>query len=88
MDEQHEIVRRVEALFAVADKLEANLATARKRVAQLTPAILAQAFRGELVEQDPNDEPASALLARITAIAAIDVTALPVLPKRAFKKAA
>ena len=86
--EQQEIVRRVEALFAIADKLDANLATARKRVDQLAPAILAKAFRGELVEQNPSDEPASALLARITAIAAINVSALPVLPKRAFKKAA
>lgn len=77
--EQHEIIRRVENMFAIADKLEASLATTRKRVEQLTPAILAQAFRGELVPQDPNDEPASALLARIAATAA---------PKRAVKKAA
>jgi type I restriction enzyme S subunit len=32
---------------------------------RLTPATLAKAFRGELVPQDPNDEPASALLERI-----------------------
>ncbi|MFN8001928.1 MAG: hypothetical protein U0X75_13030 [Acidobacteriota bacterium] len=32
---------------------------------RLTPALLAKAFRGELVLQDPNDEPAAALLARI-----------------------
>ena len=31
----------------------------------LTPALLAKAFRGELVPQDPNDEPADALLARL-----------------------
>lgn len=64
--EQTEIVRRVENLFAIADKLEANLTSTRKRVEQLTPVILAQAFRGELVAQDPNDEPASTLLARIS----------------------
>ncbi|MFC7298072.1 restriction endonuclease subunit S [Herminiimonas aquatilis] len=79
--EQLEIVRRVDALFAIADKLEASLATARKRVEQLTPAILAQAFRGELVAQDPSDEPASALLARIT-----DATVPK--PKRTIRKAA
>jgi type I restriction enzyme S subunit len=88
MNEQQEIVRRVEALFAIADKLEASLATARKRVDQLTLSILAQAFRGELVAQDPTDEPASELLARITGTATGAAAALPVLPKRALKKAA
>jgi len=65
--EQTEIVRRVEKLFAFADKLEARYTTARKQVEHLTPALLAKAFRGELVEQDPNDEPASVLLERIRA---------------------
>ncbi len=36
-------------------------------VDRLTPALLAKAFRGELVPQDPNDEPASVLLERIRA---------------------
>lgn len=65
--EQHEIVRRVETLFAFADRLEARLATARKQAEQLTPALLAKAFRGELVPQDPDDEPASELLKRLAA---------------------
>lgn len=64
-DEQQEIVRRVEALFAVADRLEARYQTARAQVDQLTPSLLAKAFRGELVPQDPNDEPAERLLERI-----------------------
>ena len=63
--EQTEIVRCVEALFALADRIEARCTTARTRVQRLTPLVLAKAFRGELVPQDPNDEPASALLARI-----------------------
>jgi type I restriction enzyme S subunit len=67
LPEQQEIVRRVEALFAFADRIEARLATARKTVERLTPATLAKAFRGELVPQDPNDEPASALLERLHA---------------------
>ena len=67
LPEQQEIVRRVEALFAFADRIEARLATAQKAVERLTPAVLAKAFRGELVPQDPNDEPASALLARLRA---------------------
>ncbi len=66
-NEQAEIVRRVESLFALADAIEAKCKTARAQVERLTPAILAKAFRGELVPQDPNDEPASALLARIAA---------------------
>jgi type I restriction enzyme, S subunit len=64
-EEQAEIVRRVESLFALADSLEARYTTARAQVDRLTPALLAKAFRGELVPQDPNDEPASELLARI-----------------------
>ena len=65
LPEQQEIVRRVEALFAFADRIEGRLATAQKTVERLTPATLAKAFRGELVPQDPSDEPASALLERI-----------------------
>jgi type I restriction enzyme, S subunit len=63
--EQQEIVRRVEALFAVANRLEARYQAARAQVDQLTPSLLAKAFRGELVPQDPNDEPAEKLLERI-----------------------
>ena len=63
--EQQEIVRRVEALFAKADRIEAQYKNARQQVDRLTPALLAKAFRGELVPQDPNDEPASVLLERV-----------------------
>lgn len=69
--EQTEIVRRVESLFAYADRLDARYAAARAQVERLTPALLAKAFRGELVPQDPNDEPASALLERIRAARAV-----------------
>jgi type I restriction enzyme S subunit len=64
-DEQREIVNRVESLFSLADQLQAKLTAARQIVERLTPALLAKAFRGELVPQDPNDEPASELLTRI-----------------------
>jgi type I restriction enzyme, S subunit len=63
--EQQEIVRRVEALFALADQIEARYAKAKAYIDNLTQSILAKAFRGELVPQDPNDEPASVLLERI-----------------------
>lgn len=65
--EQDEIVRRVKSLFTYADRLEARYTTARAQVERLTPALLAKAFRGELVLQDPNDEPAPVLLDRIRA---------------------
>jgi len=67
VNEQHEIVRRVEALFALADQIETRYAKAKTHVDRLTQSILAKAFRGELVPQDPNDEPASVLLERIRA---------------------
>lgn len=65
--EQSEIVRRVEQLFAFAGQLEAKVATAKQRIDRLTQSLLAKAFRGELVPQDPNDEPAIVLLKRIRA---------------------
>jgi hypothetical protein len=78
LDEQYEIVRRVEALFAYADRLEARYTAARAQVERLTPALLTKAFRGELVPQDPNDEPTSMLLERIrVARAASEGTAGP-----------
>jgi hypothetical protein len=78
VDEQSEIIHRVETLFAYADRLEARYATARAQVERLTPALLAKAFRGELVPQDPNDEPAPVLLERIRAARA----SAPAKPKR------
>jgi type I restriction enzyme S subunit len=47
--EQREIVRRVSALFALADRIEDRLTDARRMADQLTQAVLAKAFRGELV---------------------------------------
>ena len=64
--EQQEIVRRVDKLFAFADRLEARYKSARKRVDILTPSLLDKAFRGDLIPQDPNDEPAEELLERIS----------------------
>ena len=63
--EQQEIVRRVDALFALAGQIEARYAKAKAYVDKLTPSLLTRAFRGELPPQDPNDEPASALLERL-----------------------
>ena len=63
--EQQEIVRRVAGLFALADQLEQRLAQARKQVDKLTPSLLARAFAGKLVPQNPADEPAEKLLEKI-----------------------
>ncbi|WP_223480460.1 MULTISPECIES: restriction endonuclease subunit S [unclassified Pseudomonas] len=64
---QTDVIRQVEQLFAFADQLEAKVASAKTRIDHLTQSILAKAFRGELVPQDPNDEPANVLLERIKA---------------------
>jgi hypothetical protein len=63
--EQQEIVRCVEALFKTADELEARYRKAKAHIDKLTQSILGKAFRGDLVPQDPNDEPAAALLDRL-----------------------
>ncbi len=73
LDEQREIVRRVEALFALADGIEAHVRAATVRAERLPQAILARAFRGELVpteadlaaKEGRDYEPASVLLERI-----------------------
>jgi type I restriction enzyme S subunit len=71
--EQQEIVRRVDALFKLADAIEQPVAAATARADRLTQAILAKAFRGELVPTEADlartegrdYEPADELLARI-----------------------
>lgn len=65
--EQIEIVRRLDSVFARADRLKAEATRAQSLLDRLESALLAKAFRGELTPQDLNDEPASALLDRIRA---------------------
>lgn len=67
VEEQKEIVRQVDKLFALADKVEAHYQKAKARVDKLSQSVLAKAFRGELVPQDPNDLPAAELLKQILA---------------------
>lgn len=65
LENQHLIASKARNLFVFADTIEAQVKKAQVRVDKLTQSILAKAFRGELVEQDPNDEPADKLLERI-----------------------
>jgi type I restriction enzyme S subunit len=65
--EQREIVRILTNRLAAIDRTRALLVAALEENDDLQSSILAKAFRGELVPQDPNDEPASALLERLRA---------------------
>ena len=65
--EQAEIVRRIESAFGWLDRMAADHAAAARLLPKLDAAVLAKAFRGELVPQDPTDEPASVLLERVKA---------------------
>jgi type I restriction enzyme S subunit len=60
-----EIAKLVETAFALIDRLASEATSARKLIDHLDQTVLAKAFKGELVPQDPSDEPASALLQRI-----------------------
>lgn len=68
LQEQQEIVRRVECLFSKADDIEMHYKEAMELIEILPEIILSKAFRGELLPQDPNDEPALELLKRIISL--------------------
>lgn len=68
--EQRAIVARIEEELAHADHLGDAVAEALAESAGLRRSILARAFRGEVVPQDPNDEPAKVLLDRIASVRA------------------
>ena len=65
--EQAEIVRVLQGRLEVAEELELEIEASLARADVLRQSILKQAFAGQLVPQDPDDEPAAVLLARIQA---------------------
>jgi type I restriction enzyme, S subunit len=67
LSEQQEVVDRLNDAFRWLDAVAVEHARAAQLLPKLEQAILAKAFRGELVPQDPYDEPASVLLERIRA---------------------
>ncbi len=65
LDEQRQLLEEIEKRFAVADELEKAVNEGLEKADKLKQSILKKAFEGKLVAQNPNDEPASVLLARI-----------------------
>jgi type I restriction enzyme, S subunit len=72
----------IEKAFAWIDRLAREVASACKLIDRLDQAVLAKAFQSELVPQDPNEEPASALLERIRAERLLQCTAVGIASKR------
>jgi type I restriction enzyme S subunit len=66
-EEQRVMIERVDEQYSEIDSLEADIDANLQKAEALRQAILKKAFAGELVPQDPADEPAAALLARIRA---------------------
>ena len=65
LTEQHRIVEKVEQLFALVDTIETHKEQLKSDVKQAKIQVLNYAIAGKLTHQDPNDEPAEALLKRI-----------------------
>ncbi|WP_048965070.1 hypothetical protein [Klebsiella variicola] len=67
LDEQSEIVRRIETDFVWLNRVSNEHAAASDLLSALDPSLLQVAFQGELVPQNPHDEPASILLEKVKA---------------------
>ena len=67
LDTQHEFVASTRAALSSIDQMIIQIQSARAKVNGIRRAVLAAAFSGELVPQDPNNEPAFVLLKRIAA---------------------
>jgi type I restriction enzyme S subunit len=67
LSERMRIVIEIERILSITDSIEQQLAALVLRSDRLRHSVLSSAFTGQLVPQDPTDEPASALLERIRA---------------------
>ena len=65
LSEQRRIVEKIEGLLALVDDLETNKSDLQSYIKQAKSKVLEMAVRGELVPQNPEDEPASVLLEHI-----------------------
>jgi type I restriction enzyme S subunit len=65
--EQSALVALTTRMLGMLDALASRIVSAQRRIKRVEQAALAKAFRGELVPQDPADEPAEVLLARLRA---------------------
>ena len=65
--EQDKLLNEIESRLSVCDKLESIIDENLAKTAALRQSILKKAFTGQLVPQDPDDEPADKLLERIKA---------------------
>src|SRR5690606_6094633 len=59
VEEQRVLVERLRGALDAVARLEHTVARARQNAERVEQATLSRAFRGELVEQDPADEPAA-----------------------------
>jgi type I restriction enzyme S subunit len=85
-EEMRVLAEKVALMLGWAEAVATKVAQATGTMAQLDQSILAKAFRGELVPQDPNDEPASVLLERIRAERASATPRKKPKPQRAAPK--
>ena len=65
IEEQFETLSKIEEALSKADKVETTLDAQARQAKALKQAVLKFAFEGNLVPQNPKDEPASELLKRI-----------------------
>ncbi len=87
-EEQKQVVAVLENIFSQIKNIEQEIETELKKSEALRQSILKKAFSGQLVSQDPNDEPASILLERISAEKTAQATAKAKAKKKTKRKTA